>query len=634
MGDSLPPDPYLALGVAKDATAASIKTQYRKLVLKFHPDKVTDESQKQAAADEFHKIQTAYEIVSDEARRARYDAQCKLSELRKDVMDRGLHRQPSDEERRSRYATPQETSRGDYFGSVDRGSRGAPQYSTEERRPSYAQEYVDPQPRTTSRKDSEYERASKRAPVREERSKSSKSALGKAPKEKERSSRKEKSRKSDRDLRQDRERKFARPATGDEISSSDSEVQEKRTRRPESEEKLRRVKDEYYNHERRQREQAENGYFDDRTRKLFTQSSAAQEIIDQHRGSRRGETERRPSPPGRAQTSKDYLENARRGLSPARREASSKDDIEYVRSAPGRPPVMIRRGSGRPQTSGHTESRRTREPEIVEDEPPREARRPPTLGHTQSSPTDIRLPPLEKQRSNSVQIDRDHEPPIPTIRRAETMPYQPTSRETRHKDNLPERKSRLRQENTYPTPETSPERSSSRKHSHAQAYAVDMEYATPDGYVAKEFQTEERRPDRATSHKRHAEEPVVARESRDRHRSSSSKHASAQPPPLARNQSSSTKYRVYDQEAHVRPSAPSREASSSKNLFYGEIPTSRSPANTRARYSPPAEPAYTRSYEAEPASIQKGYKTGSNLGSSKRDRPSMHRRDTRQSIRT
>ncbi|KAF2716260.1 heat shock protein DnaJ, partial [Polychaeton citri CBS 116435] len=73
MSSPLPPDPYNALGVAKDATGAQIKTVYRKLVLKCHPDKILDPTKKQAAVDEFHKIQTAYEIIGDEQRRQRYD---------------------------------------------------------------------------------------------------------------------------------------------------------------------------------------------------------------------------------------------------------------------------------------------------------------------------------------------------------------------------------------------------------------------------------------------------------------------------------------------------------------------------------------------------------------------------------
>lgn len=86
MGEELPPDPYLALGVTQDAAQDEVKRQYRKLVLRFHPDKVQDASQKQAAADQFYRIQKAYEVISDEAGRTRYDAQVKLAQLRKDAM--------------------------------------------------------------------------------------------------------------------------------------------------------------------------------------------------------------------------------------------------------------------------------------------------------------------------------------------------------------------------------------------------------------------------------------------------------------------------------------------------------------------------------------------------------------------
>ncbi|KAF2198633.1 heat shock protein DnaJ, partial [Delitschia confertaspora ATCC 74209] len=71
--DPLPPDPYQALGVPKDCDQALIKSTYRKLVLKTHPDKFTDEAIKKQKQEEFHKIQQAYEILSDEDKRATYD---------------------------------------------------------------------------------------------------------------------------------------------------------------------------------------------------------------------------------------------------------------------------------------------------------------------------------------------------------------------------------------------------------------------------------------------------------------------------------------------------------------------------------------------------------------------------------
>ncbi|KAF2860792.1 heat shock protein DnaJ, partial [Piedraia hortae CBS 480.64] len=69
---SLPEDPYLALGVDRNATTAQIKAQYRKLALKCHPDKVLDPEKKEEAVAEFHKIQTAFEILGDESKRNRY----------------------------------------------------------------------------------------------------------------------------------------------------------------------------------------------------------------------------------------------------------------------------------------------------------------------------------------------------------------------------------------------------------------------------------------------------------------------------------------------------------------------------------------------------------------------------------
>lgn len=87
MDSPIPPDPYVALGVTKDADADAIKKAYRKLALKLHPDKCTDESQKAARTDEFTKIQQAYDIIGDEEKRGRYDAQIRLAELRRQNME-------------------------------------------------------------------------------------------------------------------------------------------------------------------------------------------------------------------------------------------------------------------------------------------------------------------------------------------------------------------------------------------------------------------------------------------------------------------------------------------------------------------------------------------------------------------
>jgi len=59
-------DHYQTLGVAKNATPDEIKKAYRKLAAQHHPDRGGDTAQ-------FQKIQQAYDILSDPAKRAQHD---------------------------------------------------------------------------------------------------------------------------------------------------------------------------------------------------------------------------------------------------------------------------------------------------------------------------------------------------------------------------------------------------------------------------------------------------------------------------------------------------------------------------------------------------------------------------------
>ncbi|ATX79243.1 molecular chaperone DnaJ [Mariprofundus aestuarium] len=63
-------DYYEVLGVAKDADENSIKRAYRKLAMKYHPDRNPDDAK---AAENFREVTEAYEVLTDEGKRSRYD---------------------------------------------------------------------------------------------------------------------------------------------------------------------------------------------------------------------------------------------------------------------------------------------------------------------------------------------------------------------------------------------------------------------------------------------------------------------------------------------------------------------------------------------------------------------------------
>lgn len=67
------PNFYEVLGVSKDATQEEIKKKFRELAKKTHPDKTKEDSEEAMTA-----LNKAYEVLSDEERRAKYDKYLKV----------------------------------------------------------------------------------------------------------------------------------------------------------------------------------------------------------------------------------------------------------------------------------------------------------------------------------------------------------------------------------------------------------------------------------------------------------------------------------------------------------------------------------------------------------------------------
>lgn len=63
-------DYYDTLGVEKSASKDELKKAYRKIALKYHPDRNPDDK---AAEEKFKEAAEAYEVLSNDDKKARYD---------------------------------------------------------------------------------------------------------------------------------------------------------------------------------------------------------------------------------------------------------------------------------------------------------------------------------------------------------------------------------------------------------------------------------------------------------------------------------------------------------------------------------------------------------------------------------
>lgn len=91
------PDYYQILGVPEQASQDDIRTAYRRLVVRFHPDRNRDPS----AGDKIREINVAYDVLSDPEKRRKYDLSRTITWTEPLVTPQPAHRDPAYRRRRA-----------------------------------------------------------------------------------------------------------------------------------------------------------------------------------------------------------------------------------------------------------------------------------------------------------------------------------------------------------------------------------------------------------------------------------------------------------------------------------------------------------------------------------------------------
>jgi curved DNA-binding protein CbpA len=435
MASPPPIDPYLALGISKDADLSTIRSAHRKLVLKFHPDRIKDEAERIRGREEFQKVQQAYELLSDPAKRSRYDDKVRLAELRKEALGRELPvRATSYPTRPPQFSTAREYRDGHYY---------------EERVPMYPAFFEDEDnrfreepTRVSARKGDTYERKTSGAYTVKKSTggkvggisidiqmKMQKKAASAKEKVKERDARAATAKNRDQERRRVASDKHnSRRAYVENDSSSDSDtatyasVNRKAAKAPSTSFTPRRSKSDQPRRRETKYNDDEDDWSQDKHQDLH---ASARDYIQKSAAER-------PRQLYRQDSSHSYFE-PRDERSYARRSGSDRDDRRTERERP--------------------KSSRVRRPSYSEAEIPRDmrSRKMPAMSTAKSAPANIKIPDDRRDapqphRATTLQAVRDHRKEIPPMMpRSNTMP---SAGAVRRSEKAPSRGSNLKHAET------------------------------------------------------------------------------------------------------------------------------------------------------------------------------------------
>lgn len=574
----LPPDPYKILGVSRDAQISQIRSAHRKLVLKCHPDKIQDPLLKAQKQDEFQKVQQAYELLSDELERRKYDERFKLEELRKQVQNKANISSPRST---ARYPGHDDARGTEFRASPFKVNTHSPSAKYEYRR--YTEEDVrgpriyEAVPRTTRRETDHLEKPSKRETERErERERDREREREERERERERARERDRDRereyKHDRLREKDRDRRKrqddAAKRTDKEARRADKRAREKllaKEVKRETEEKKRYAKPYIEPYDEPTPAKSE--------RKRSSASTSKRHDEKRDRSSGREDTHSdvpsHPPTPQRSYSSRfdfaaSYIKASKfnGGTAPGLKRSATMYNVETVQPPVPTPPPIP---TPFPVPEDDSARRSSAKPRRGSEEVPRLSRERSYRASSRETLDEVPVVNLSPSTHHSAQFPRSASHGIPTtpsspprtdLPRTKTMPIEPTS--------YPRPPVNLSRAHTFNVPEaTDYPRGRGRSRMHSQ---IEVESDSDDVY--------ERRKDRKhrSSRRHHSPEPIRTADHsfypgdgiRGRLRSGFIRRPEPEVDPYA--------YYAHHHPNDVRPSMPTRQTSYSASAATAKYP--------------------------------------------------------------